>query len=84
MRQESSGSNSPSGDGFSGSDFSTEQGPEGSAYDYEPEEYKGEYSEYQNFEDPDNEYDEDYDNYEHQDNYYQNDKEYGDGEYNIV
>lgn len=85
MRQESSGSNSPMGDGFSGSDFTTESGSEGSTYDFEPEDYKGEFSEYQNFEDPENqdyEYDDDYDNYEHQDNYYQNDKEYGDGEYN--
>lgn len=85
MKQESSGSNAASGEGFSGSDFSTETGSEGSAYDYEAEDYKGEYSEYQNFEDPENEdydYDEEYDNYEHQDNYYQNDKDYDDGEYN--
>jgi hypothetical protein len=85
MKQESSGSSTPSGDGFSGNDFSTETGSEGSSYQYENEDYKGEFSEYQNFEDPENndyEYDEDYDNYEHQDNYYQNDKEYGDGDYN--
>jgi len=85
MKQESSNSSS-SGEGeFSGDNFSTEQGQEGDAYDFELEEYKGEYSEYQNFEDPENEdydYDEDYDNYEHQENYYHNDKEYGDGEYN--
>lgn len=84
MKQESSGSNASDG-GFSGGDFSTESSAEGSAYEYETEDYKGEYSEYQNYEDPENEdyeYDEDYDNYEHQDNYYQNDKEYGDGEYN--
>lgn len=86
MKSESSGSSS-SGEDFNSSDYSTSddiQG-EGDFYDYEEEDYKGEYSKYQNYDDYENqdyEYDEydDYDSYSN-DSYYYEDPD-NSGEYN--
>lgn len=58
MKSESSG-NSANGDDFNNTDFNTSEGVDGDYYDYEQEDYKGEYSEYQNYEDYENT------NYEH-------------------
>ena len=84
MKQESSGSSSGAGENFSPDDFSSEQGNQEDVYDFDVEDYKGQYSEYQNYEDPENDdydYDEEYDNYETQENYYQP-KDYEEGNYN--
>lgn len=80
MKSESSGK-SGNGENFNSSDYSTADDIQGESdgdfYDYEEEDYKGEYSEYQNYDDYENqdyEYDEydDYDSYSN-DNYYYED-----------
>ena len=84
MKQESSGNPSGKGEDFNSEDFSSEQNNQEDVYDFDVEDYKGQYSEYQNYEDPENdsyEYNEEYDNYEAQENYYQQ-KDYDDGNYN--
>lgn len=79
LKSESSGNPASSGDDFNSSDFSPNESQGGDYYDYYEEEYKGEFSEYQNFEDNENqdyEYDE-YDDYESysNDNYYYEDQD---------
>lgn len=70
LKKESSGSSGNGEINFEPKDFTNEKAPEGDFYDYEKEDAKGEYSEYQNSENEDYEYDDEYDNYEYQENSY--------------
>ncbi len=73
LKNESSGNTKNNGNGefnLEPKDFTNEKAPEGDFYEYEKENSKGDYSEYQNMEYEDYEYDEEYDNYEYQENTY--------------